>query len=127
MLAKLRTTTCGYGRKNTGREVYQQSFIQNICKGMIKAAVNAALRTESTERWSDMQFKLNEFWDNGERNGMGFSVQWHQTKLCSLITTTNSAAGCQLSIWKQMKMFGTDHYLTVGSQCEDITPREQKS
>lgn len=83
MLAKLRTTTCGYGRKNTGREVYQQSFIQNICKGMIKACVNAALGIV-TQRWSDMQFKLNEFWNNGERNGMGISVQLHQGQNCAV-------------------------------------------
>lgn len=46
----------------------------------------------------DKQLKLNELWDSGERSGLGFSVQWQQTKLCSL-TATNSAAGCQLSIW----------------------------
>lgn len=59
MLAKLRDTACGHGRKNTGREVYQQSFIQNIWndKGMIEPAVNATLGRESTQR-SDMEFKL---------------------------------------------------------------------
>lgn len=67
MLAKLRTTARGYGRKNTGREVYQQSFIQNICEGMIKPAVNATLGIESMQRRSDMQLKLNELCDNGER------------------------------------------------------------
>lgn len=83
MLAKLRTTAHGYRRKNTGREFYQQRFIQNICKGMIKAAVNATLGIESTQR-SDMQLKLNGLWDNGEKSGMGFSVQWHQRQSCAV-------------------------------------------
>lgn len=73
MLAKLRNTARGYGRKNTGREVYQQSFIQNICEGMIKPAVNATLGTESTERRSDTELKLNELQNNGKGSGMGFS------------------------------------------------------
>lgn len=73
MLAKLRTTVHGYGRKNTGREVYQQSFIQNICEGMIKPAVNATLGIESMQRRRDMQLKLNELWDDGERWDSVFS------------------------------------------------------
>lgn len=73
MLAKLRNTAHGYGRKNTGREVYQQSFIQNICEGMIKPAVSATLGTESRQRRSDTELKLNELQDNGKRSGMGFS------------------------------------------------------
>lgn len=60
MLAKLRDTACGHGRENTDREVYQQSFIQNIWndKGMIEPAVNATLGIESTQRRSDMELKL---------------------------------------------------------------------
>lgn len=84
MLAKLRTTARGYGRKNTGREFYQQSFIQNICKRMMKAAVNATLGTESRQRRSDMHFKLNELWDNGEKSGMGFSGRWHHRQSCAV-------------------------------------------
>lgn len=45
-----------------------------------------------------------------------------ETKLCSL-TTANPAAGCQPR--NQMRrMFFTDHYLTAGSQCEDMKQRQ---
>lgn len=59
MLAKLRNSARGYGRKNTGREVYQQSFTQNIYEGMIKPAVNATLGIEFRQR-NEMHLKLNE-------------------------------------------------------------------
>lgn len=74
------------------------------------------------QRRSDKQLKLHELWDSGERSGLRFSVQWHQRQS---LTATNSAAGCQLSIWEQMRrMFVTDHYLTLGSPCEDIKERQ---
>lgn len=73
MLAKLRNTACGYGRKNTGREVYQQSFSQNICEGVVKLAVDATLGIESRQRRSEMHLKLNELWGSDERSRMGFS------------------------------------------------------
>lgn len=56
---------------------------------------------------------------------MGREAGWDsETKLCSL-TTTNSAAGYQLSIWKQLRRtFATGPYLRVGSQCQDIKERQ---
>lgn len=50
---------------------------------------------------------------------VGWDSVASETKVCSL------TAGCQLSIWKQMRRtFVTGHYLTVGSQCEDIKERQ---
>lgn len=118
MLAKLRTKACGYGRKNTRREVYQQSFIQNICEGMIKPGT----RVHAEEEWQAVktEWALGQWWEKWA--GIQRSVA-SETKLCSL-TATNSAGGCQLSIRKQMRTFVTDHYLTVSSQCKDIKERQ---